>query len=552
MKRERYIELMDKALSAYTVEHMHQYLEEVRTGGLKEHGFARLASNLGILIAHGYRRELVPLFIEMMDLCCESFPKVKAANDFTVKEVIFCLMELERCDVISKEKIDGWKALLATIQVENTYDVYAKEPTDKVYNWACFTAVSEWMRQYIGLAQTEDFVSVQVASQLQWLDDNGMYRDPNEPMVYDSVTRGLFAVLLHFGYKGKYYKEMDDCLRNAGLLSLKMQSVSGELAFGGRSNQFLHNEAHLALLAEFEANRYAKEGNMELAGQFKASVEEAITLMGSWLEKERITHIKNRYPTGGQYGCEGYGYFNKYMITTASFIYVAYLIADDSIPVIARDEQPYVFSTSEHFHKTFMRAGDYFLEFDTAADPHYDASGLGRVHKKGANSMVCMNMPCTATPTYTIDMENVPNASFAAGYRDEAGLHFALTRDTKYERTTAFATPVGAKVAFICHFEDGKTVRSSYEVDKNGVEILVTGQEDLAFMLPAYFFNGESETEIIAEENALTVKYEGSVCKFTTNGTITDLQQIACSRNGHHKLFAAEGKNELRIKIEIL
>ncbi len=551
MKRERYIELMDKALSAYTVEHMRRYLAEVRRDGLTEHGFARLASNLGILIAHGYRRELLPLFIEMMDFCCQSFPKVKAANDFTVKEVIFCLMELENSDVDLQEKIAEWKALLATIQVENTYTVYAKEPTDKVYNWACFTAVSEWMRQYIGLAHTEDFVDVQIASQLQWLDDNGMYRDPNEPMVYDSVTRGLFAVLLHFGYKGKYFKEMDDCLRQAGLLSLKMQSVTGELAFGGRSNQFLHNEAHLALLAEFEANRYAKEGNMQLAGQFKASVEEAITLMGSWLEKERITHIKNRYPTGDLYGCEGYGYFNKYMITTASFIYVAYLMSDDSIPVVPKDETPYVFSTSEHFHKTFMHAGDYFLEFETKADPHYDSSGLGRVHKKGANSMVCINLPCAAEPVYHLDMESV-DGSMAVGYRDEAGLHFALTRDTVYERTTAYATPFNAKVAFICHFPEGKEVRSSYTVDNNGVEIEVTGEGDVAFMLPAFAFDGEKDTQITAEEHSLTVQYGGSTSRITTDGVITDLQQTACSRNGHHKLFAAEGKNTLKLKIEIL
>ena len=551
MKRERYIELMDKALSAYTVEHMHQYLNEVKTDGLKEHGFARLASNLGILIAHGYRRELLPLFVEMMDVCCTAFPKVKAANDFTVKEVIFCLMELENSDVPLQEKIAEWKALLATIQVENTYTVYAKVPTDEVYNWACFTAVSEWMRKYIGLAETEDFVDVQVASQLQWLDDNGMYRDPNEPMVYDSVTRGLFAVLLHFGYRGKYFKEMDDCLRNAGLLSLKMQSVTGELAFGGRSNQFLHNEAHLALLAEFEANRYAKEGNMKLAGQFKASVEEAITLMGSWLDRERITHIKNRYPTGGQYGCEGYGYFNKYMITTASFIYVAYLMADDSIPVVPRDPQPYVLSTSEHFHKTFVQAGGYFLEFETCTDPHYDSSGLGRVHKKGANSMVCMSVPCAAHPIYNIDMESA-NAAMTVGYRDEAGLHFALTRDTVYERNTAFATDENAKVAFICHFPGEKTVRSAYLVDKNGVEITVTGEGDVAFMLPAFEFDGENYTQITAEENALTVQYEGSTCRITTDGTITDLQQTACSRNGHHKLFAAEGKNTLKLKIEIV
>ena len=48
------------------------------------------------------------------------------------------------------------------------------------------------------------------------------------------------------------------------------------------------------------------------------------------------------------------------------------------------------------------------------------------------------------------------------------------------------------------------------------------------------------------------VNYGGSTSRITTSGVITDLQQTACSRNGHHKLFAAEGKNTLKLKIEIL
>ncbi|MBR4888440.1 MAG: hypothetical protein IKU17_04785, partial [Clostridia bacterium] len=174
-----------------------------------------------------------------------------------------------------------------------------------------------------------------------------------------------------------------------------------------------------------------------------------------------------------------------------------------------------------------------------------------RVHKKGANSMVCLNLPCAANPVYTLDMESV-DGSMAVGYRDETGLHFALTRDTVYERTTAYATPLNAKVAFICHFPEGKTVRSSYTVDETGVEIEVTGEGNVAFMLPAFAFDGESDTQITAEEHTLTVQYGGNTSRITTDGVITDLQQTACSRNGHHKLFAAEGKNTLKLKIEIL
>ena len=63
--KEKYLELMSKALSAYSDEHIHEYFE-----------------------------------------------RVKAANDFSVREIAFCLLELERIGKFSAE-IKRWKALSA-------------------------------------------------------------------------------------------------------------------------------------------------------------------------------------------------------------------------------------------------------------------------------------------------------------------------------------------------------------------------------------------------------------------------------------------------------
>ena len=84
--KNTYIEIMDRAFRAYTKEQIFDYYERVKTEGLTEHGFPRLAANLGILICHGRHTDLVPLFIDLMDLCCEQMPRVHAANDFSVRE----------------------------------------------------------------------------------------------------------------------------------------------------------------------------------------------------------------------------------------------------------------------------------------------------------------------------------------------------------------------------------------------------------------------------------------------------------------------------------
>lgn len=75
-----------------------------------------------------------------------------------------------------------------------------------------------------------------------------MYRDPHEPIVYDMVTRLQLAMALYFGFEGECAKRLEEHLEKSADLTLKMQSITGEIPFGGRSNQFLHNETFYAAL----------------------------------------------------------------------------------------------------------------------------------------------------------------------------------------------------------------------------------------------------------------------------------------------------------------
>ena len=217
MMKEKYIDLMEKALSAYTDEHIRRYLNDVRAEGLKEHGFPRLTANIGILISHGRRCDLLPVFLEMMDVCCEMFlrPFVRSANEFSIREIVCCIDELERAGAVDADTIMRWKQKIAAIVPEECYNIIVKCETDRITNWAIFGAVSECARHYFGLGDNFEFIDRQLSCQFQWIDENGMYRDnegsiPHQPMVYDFVSRGLFAMLLHFGYQGKYYEAIDD------------------------------------------------------------------------------------------------------------------------------------------------------------------------------------------------------------------------------------------------------------------------------------------------------------------------------------------------------
>jgi len=555
MEKERYIGLMEKVLSAYTTEHIDRYYNDVKTGGLKEHGFPRLTADIGILIAHGRRTDLKDRLARMMDLCCDEMPAHnRCANDFSVKEIIFAIMELEKNRTFPQRQIDSWKEKLKKIEVAKCYDKFAVKEDSKVYNWAAFTMLSEWMRCQLKLAPEDlRFIDIQAASQWQWVDGNGMYRDPNNPMVYDLVTRGLFALLNHFGYRGKYYEQWDCALKKAGLFTLKMASVTGEIPYGGRSNQFLHNEAHLAIIMEYEAVRYARLGDLKTAGQFKAAVRRALDSIDYWLANQPICHVKNRFPRDTKYGCEGYAYFDKYMITTASFLYAAYLVCDESIPAGELDDLTGdTWQTSEHFHKLFLRAGNYFAEYDHKADYHYDASGLGRLHRKGAPSAICLSTPGTDTPVYTVNAENAAAFAIVPEVLEQGKWLSGAAREVMHQVKSHGAQGCIAQAEVSCLWPEKREVKSAYRLSEDGLQIDLAGQGTIGLMLPAFLFDGTDQCKIENSGRVLTVKYRNWVCRYRTeNGTIRDSGRMGYNRNGHYKLFRAEGNDRLTVKIDI-
>jgi len=555
--KEKYIELMESTLFAYTDAHIQRYFNEVKKNGLTEHGFPRLTANIGILIAHGRRHDLLPLFIEMMEFCCKTIPNVKAANDFSVREIVCCLLEIEKNKIIPVEDTKRWRDYLATIEPTCCYNKFAKTPTDTVRNWALFTAVSEYFRLDAGIGGSLDFIELQLQQQLQWMDENGMYRDNakcdiHQPFVYDLVARGLFTMLLNRGYRGKYYREIDTHLKKAALLMLRMQSPNGELPFGGRSNQFLHNEPWMVTVFEYEAKRYAHEGNSALAATFKAAAARALAVTEHWLSKNPIRHIKNRFPTETGYGCETYAYFDKYMITVASFLYTAYLVCDDSIAYEpTSDREPQIAIPSRHFHKLFLKSGGYGLEFDLDADPRHDANGLGRIHRAGAPSAICLSCPCPADPVYAVDLEKPFAFSMCSAICEKDGWRFGAEERAKYELLNAITDKDSALATIQCEFNDDCVIKEHYEVNENGVSITVEGDGEIGYAFPAFCFDGEVSPEITVEEHSLTVSYEGWMCRYTTNGTILDLNVTAANRNGHYRAFVAKSENSLDLRVDI-
>ena len=240
------------------------------------------------------------------------------------------------------------------------------------------------------------------------------------------------------------------------------------------------------------------------------------------------------------------------MITTASWFFTAYMMCNEEIPAVEFEEKTEIFMASDEFNKLFVRGKEYAVEFDLNAGPAYDTNGLGRVHRRGAPSPICLSLPCgdASKLHYFTNVEKSLPISLCAGIIKDGVPKFAT--DAQYAVDSYSVVGDDAFVSLTNTFEDGTRVNSDYKVTNDGVEISARGDNAIAFALPAFCFDGETHTKISHNGNTLTVAYEGWICKYNADCAIKSLDTTAYNRNGHYRVFYAEAKNNLNVKIEII
>ena len=538
--KDIYLDLMQKAVEAYTPEHIRQYADRVSSEGVTEHGFARLTSNMGILVSKGRIPEMKETFVELMDICAREIPvareknrgKGEIGNDFAVKELVCCILEAEASGLFPPEKLRSWREAFVGMKAADIYSVQPVPGDGTARNWCVFGAASECARLMAGIGGEREYADRYLGDQLRFFDENGMYRDPGSPMVYDLVTRLQYMAALDFGYDGPVRQDIEALLMRSAPYTLMMQSVTGEIPYGGRSNQFLHNEAFLAAVCEWYATRMKSMGEMKTAGQFKAAAHRAAASLDYWISQDGLRHIKNRYPIDSGYGCERYAYFDKYMVTMASWAYLAYRFADDSIAPDRRRPGASTFVTGPDFHRILMNAGGYTVEFDINPEKKYDAAGIGRIQKAGTSPVAALASPCPAAPkpSYALDIAN-----------PEGGLAVAPLWD-KYEIVQARKGRVT--------LTDGKSVWKC-RLSRRGLSMVLTGDGPLVLTLPALVFDGETHSAVDCTGKSLEIRFKGDRCRYSTDGAIVDTGLEYGSRNGHLHRYEARGTDKLKVRVQI-
>ncbi len=547
--RTEYLDLMEAAVSAYSDDHVARYLAKVERDGVEEHGFPRLTANIGVLVANGRLRSRREIFRRMMDISCREAAKglmKREGNEFSVKELAIALAAVERAGLYGRQVTDAWRMDLGKVEARRCYRALPPIGAKRANNWCVFGCASEQARIAKGMGGDTAHVQKYVEDQMRWFDSNGMYRDPNQPAVYDMVTRLQFMAILHFGYDGPSRTRLEEILDIAAEPTLDMLSAAGEIPYGGRSNQFLHNHTFNAAVCEWYAARFHAKGDEAKAVRFRLAARAAVDSMRGWLAVRPMRHIKNLYPIGDTgrgsgIGCETYAYFDKYMVTMGSWAMLGWLFADESLrqptgQELALDAKrpPKAFATTPDFHFVFLRAGDYSAQFDYNADSHYDCDGLGRIHRRGAPAAIFMSVPCATKPRYRLEHPNYgPLAMMPVGVAE------LVPAGHGHDADSAWAFWKAGGMEWRCR------------LSADGFTSTLTGPGNVALSLPAFAFDGENKTEIVPGGRTLAIRYRGWTCRYSTNGEIVDVGKEFCNRNGRYRAFEARGEKSLSVSVTI-
>jgi hypothetical protein len=561
-----YLDMMEQTMNAYSKAELERRLPASPNERLDDlQAYARITSIMGILISQGRLPDYNSLWERMMEACCVELHQSEgnAMADFSVKEIMLAFLAMK--EHLEDSVRERWLALLSKIEPERNYvHLLRGEEGKRLHNINIYNMVGEYLRETEGLTNTGNYFAAHWPKQLELFDSNGMYMDPNCPILYDLATRCQIQLLLGHGYNGEFREPLDQALKKAGLCTLFMQSAASEFPYGGRSSQYLFNEALIAANAEYEACRYKKLGDMKTAGAFKRSGKLAVQSILRWLQQDPPHHIKNRYAVDSKIGTESYGYYDKYMATLGSFIYIAYLFADDEI-----DELPcpaetggYIWETSPAFHKVFANVSDYSLEIDTGADHHYDSTGLGRLHRRGVPSELGLSTPCTATPSYLLPASVQPmNLAIGPGWKDTSRnsvflSDLAVGLDHRLHILDVSAGQLIFELEYFgAALKSCGAVKERYLLSGEGLEISACLEEaestEIVFRVPVLETNGRDNTEIVEDVGMVKVLMGNSLYTLQSDDEWKRSNCVTANRNGQYAIMQIEGKHRVSVRLQL-
>lgn len=456
----------------------------------------------------------------------------------------------------------SWRRWLSDVDAQSCYgDVFSVREEPR--NGNTFAVASEQARLDAGLGGSAAFVDRYLAYQRRWFDGSGMYRDPGEPMTYDLTVRKNLALLMRRGYRGPHAAWIDEALERGGRFSLASQSAAGVAPFGGRSSQYLFVEATLACVLEYEARRHAARGDAALAAVFARGARRALASTLPWLAMDPPRHIRNGFDPSSRHGIDSYGQFTVYGPLAATLFAEAWRLADhgiasgdesgdgssDGAAPDSATERTLVFAPGREFRKVFARFREWSLEAEMAADPGYDATGIGQLHRSGVPLPLALTGSCPGSPKFFSAVEPTAGPAaigpaWRAGGRAWRTLAAGTATDiAAWDLDVHRADAGGAEFTLAWRLADGGPGRVTERIRMDGESVRVTASveadrlEAVGFVVPVLDTDGGAPARIEVEDGTVSCRFGGAVFGAACPGASFAWEPgRAVNRNGVYRL----------------
>jgi hypothetical protein len=425
-------------------------------------------------------------------------------------------------------------------------------------NWNVVAVSGEWLFHQEGLRPDTRFIEQSLAGQArQFGHPWGLYTEG--PMAYDQFPRMWAADMVAHGYDGALAKPLAEVLRRGAITSLFMESPAGELPTGGRSAHHQWNEAAEAVTFEIGCARAKGAGDVAMARAFKRGAHLALGSLLRWRRPSgEMQIVKNWVDPKEQFAYEGYSAHSQYNLLPAAMLVLAHEqaaktenVAEGPAPA---DVGGYVLDVRERFNKVFANAGGTYVELDTAADPHYNATGLLRVHAKGVDPQIGPSDALTAEAVSKYPAASPrTTAAVGAAWKNAAGEWVRLAEfgsgklppaELRVEREEAThvrfdvrytGLPKGGPGSVTEHYAlaPGRVTQTSELTGYSGPVRLI---------VPLLVDDGREKSKVEVSGRTIALTLGGSTVSYTAAeaGKVSVEDALYPSRNGWYRLGVAE------------
>lgn len=519
---------------------------------------ARYIGALGTLMLQGRCHDLADSCTRALEAVLSDLESCATNHgEFLVKESLFAFMALESQGTPERRR----EQVFSSCDPER---VYARSRTnmpdaEQRQNFVTFALAGEAMKKHLRLADNETFFRNNLEEQLERFDALGMYRDPGSPMVYDITARmNLELAAFYADWPLPCLERLREKLRSGAMCALLYQSPSGEMPFGGRSNQQNFVEASFALICEAEARRFKAEGDMLMAGVLRRAAARAVRSITPYLTGEPIRFNKNRFPPETQHGRQlYYGFYGAYTLLIASQLAAAGLLADETIPfapTTPAETGTFLWTTTDVFHKVFASVQGSHLEIELCNEGDYDAVGWGRWHLLCTPPELPLSTPVPAHQTFVSVIPSSGSLTFGPGTAEGFAADLVLKPGECHPRCAA-VTADSVEFVIDWPFPAG-VVSEKIRLMPAAAEVEAVNHagKEVRYRIPLLLTNGESWSVVRETEAGFKLLYQDWIFAAAGEGAAKSREnQVKANRNGLYTpaVFTSDsGKIKLRLAVK--